>query len=148
MSLVHAGNVRNPCLRLLRLRGYVLRMDCGLYEDDDSTNSFSAHKNGFNFYADNPVELLGLTAFHDHHSPSSDAPYWWMIDGPNIYNDLLDEAIECSFQEFRERSPEKWAQTIRDAVAAANAEASAHERLGISAESLSTLLRESPFTDV
>ena len=146
MALVHAGNVWNPCLRLLRLRGYELRMDCGQYEDDDSTNSFSAHKNGFDFYADNPVELLGLTAFHDHHSPAEDVPYWWMVDGDDIYDELLDIALTTSFHELRDRDPGLWAKTVRDAVECTE-ETPPHDRLGISADLLADVLRNPPFSD-
>ncbi len=147
MTLVHAANTWNPCLRLLRIRGYELRMYTGNYEDEPSLNTFSAHKNGFDFYGDNAVELLGLTAFYDHHEPKEDVPYWWFVDGDDIYDELLDAALHRSFLDFRDRDPTAWRQAVSDAVSSADAEASAHERLGISQQLLDEILRNPPFSD-
>jgi hypothetical protein len=46
----------------------------------------------FCFKADNPIELLGLTAVYEFVQPIKDEPYWWQVDGPDIWQDLLDQA--------------------------------------------------------
>jgi hypothetical protein len=95
MSLSSHANVYNTCLLIIRQRGYALSAS-GEIEPDGSYPArplWIAHKDGFRFCADNPIELLGLIGVHDHVCPAEDRPYWWQIDGPDLQTELLDAAF-------------------------------------------------------
>ena len=70
-------NVYNTCLVILDRRGYKIS-----YEQPKG--AWHAEKSGFKFLADNPIELLGLSAIFEEIAPTSDSEYWWKIDGPNL----------------------------------------------------------------
>lgn len=91
MPLSSAPNVLNTCLRILRARGYDLRLDDELW---------IARKGGFTFMADNPIELLGLTAIYDYVQPAADADYWWSVPGPNILGEFLDNGEPPESEDF------------------------------------------------
>ena len=57
-------NVFNTCLVLLRREGFDLSYD-------KVHDSWQAEKDGFSFRADNPIELLGLTAIYEKMQPLS-----------------------------------------------------------------------------
>jgi hypothetical protein len=95
MGLSSHINVWNTCLRILRQRGFALRVDGdarpdGCYPTDAD---WMAEKDDFYFCADNPIELLGLVAVHDHVKPREDVPCWWQVDGPDIYTELMEAAF-------------------------------------------------------
>jgi len=76
MSNLHAQtNVWETCLQLLKKRGYALRAEIGV--DDDDPCLYWADGDGFTFSASNPIELLGLTAIYDDVKPAEDRAYWW-----------------------------------------------------------------------
>jgi hypothetical protein len=52
-----------------------------------------ARKAGFYFCADNPIELLGLVAVYDYVHPEEDRPYWWQVEGPDIWYELMELAF-------------------------------------------------------
>ena len=81
MGLASNGNVRNTCLRILRQRGYALRVEGELDADGcyPAEAFWIAEKNGFHFCGDNPIELLGLVAIYDHVQPKEDESYWWVV---------------------------------------------------------------------
>lgn len=139
-SLATAGNVHSTCLRILRARGYALAREIGRYEEDDGPHGYRAEKDGFSFSADNPIELLGLVAIYEHVAPAADEPYWWHVEGPNIEDELLERGFEASLAELRGRDPSRWVRVIREALAAADEDASAAEILGISEANLAALL--------
>ena len=95
MSLGSHANVYNTCLRILRQRGFALRLEGEILPDGSYPPDplWIADKDGFQFVADNPIELLGLTAIYDHVRPRSDDPYWWSVDGPNIWEELQKQAF-------------------------------------------------------
>lgn len=74
-------NVYNTCLVLLKRQGYAVR--CEMPQED-----WVAEKDGFVFRADNPIELLGLTAIRQELKPTSDSEYWWKIDEPDLLSKL------------------------------------------------------------
>lgn len=141
-SLGSAANVYATCLRILRGKGYALARDVGDYEADDGPHGYRAQKDGFTFAGDNPIELLGLVAVYEHVQPSRDEPYWWVVDGPNIADELMERALERSLAELRERDPARWRHEITQALAKADAKASAAARLGISEGELQRILQE------
>jgi hypothetical protein len=89
MPLSSHLNVYNTCLRILRNRGFQLRLEEAT-TDADSDELWIAEKGEFRFMADNPIELLGLTAIFDYVHPKEDVPYWWTVKGPDIQKELTD----------------------------------------------------------
>jgi hypothetical protein len=95
MSLYSHANVYNTCLRILRSRGFAPRVEGELTADGcyPTSAQWFAEKEGFSFIADNPVELLGLVAIYDHVHPEDDRPYWWAVDGSDIWSALMEAAF-------------------------------------------------------
>lgn len=91
MLLSSAPNVLNTCLRILRARGYELRLDDELW---------IARKGEFTFKAYNPIELLGLTAIYDYVQPAADTEYWWSVPGANIFGEFLDNGEPPELEDF------------------------------------------------
>jgi hypothetical protein len=95
MGLASNANVYNTCLRILRSRGFELEVS-GEAESDGSypiSCHWIARKDGFYFCGDNPIELLGLVAVYDHVRPSVDEPYWWAVEGPDLWTELKEAAF-------------------------------------------------------
>lgn len=95
MSLGSHGNVYNTCLRILQNRGFTLRVegemtDEGCYPSDAT---WIAVKDSFYFAADNPIELLGLVAVYDYVQPKEDRPYWWRVEGADLWTELMEAAF-------------------------------------------------------
>jgi hypothetical protein len=95
MGLSSHINVWNTCLRILRQRGFALRVSGELRADGGYPTDalWIAEKDGFYFCADNPIELLGLVAVHDFVRPREDVPYWWQVEGSDIYAELMEAAF-------------------------------------------------------
>jgi len=96
MALSSHANVYNTCLLILRGRGYELSVEGELDADqiiEPSSLHWIAEKDDFRFLADNPIELLGLSAIYEHKKPTSHESYWWSLDGPDIYVELMDKAF-------------------------------------------------------
>ena len=95
MGLASNANVHNTCLRILHQRGYVLRvegeLDAGGYYPTDAF--WIAEKDGFHFCGNNPIELLGLIAIHDHVQPKEETSYWWVVEGDDIWSELMEAAF-------------------------------------------------------
>jgi hypothetical protein len=98
MGLSSHANVYNTCLRILRHRGFDLRLEGELLPDGSYPPDplWIAEKSGFRFCADNPIELLGLTAVYDHVHPATNKSYWWRVEGPDIWEELQKKAFEQS----------------------------------------------------
>lgn len=141
-SLGSAGNVHSTCLRILRAKGYTLSRDFGRYEDDDGPYGYLAEKNGFTFAAGDPIELLGLTAVYEYVEPTEDVPYWWVVEGPDIADELSERALEQALAELRERDPARWCAEVLGAIAKADANATAAERLGVSEAELQRIMED------
>ena len=82
-------NVWNTCLAILRKHGY----DLSLHSDDPDADLedcfWIAKKDGYDLWASDPIQLLGLASIHSYHSPGDPpTPYWWRIDGPDIVDEL------------------------------------------------------------
>ena len=74
-ALGYYTNVHNTALVILQLKGY------RVWRDRD-TDHLCAEKEGWDFMADDPVQLLGLVAIHEVQQPASFREYWWKIDKP------------------------------------------------------------------
>src|SRR5256885_14914781 len=95
-------NIYNTCLRILRTKGFQLSTEYELDNNDSiipSSQVWTAIKNGYEFSADNPIELLGLATIYEYKQPSSEpSSYWWTVEGDDIW-DELNEAAEASTSE-------------------------------------------------
>ena len=70
---------------------FTLRLDYGDKPGGESESPlWIAERDGFKFVADSAIELLGLTAVFKYVKPAKDAPYWWNVDGPDIWSELID----------------------------------------------------------
>ena len=66
------ANVYNTCLRILVSRGWLVNLDGEADHTDiiiSDSLSWTASKNGYELSADNPIELLGLSAIYDFKQP-------------------------------------------------------------------------------
>jgi hypothetical protein len=95
MGLASHANVYNTCLRILRSRGFELEVvgEPGPEGGYPASCQWIARKGGFYFCGDNPIELLGLVAVYDHVRPAADEPYWWAVEGPDVWTELLQAAF-------------------------------------------------------
>lgn len=101
MGLASNANVHNTCLRILRSRGFSLEVS-GEPEPDGSypvSCNWIARKGDFYFCGDNPIELLGLVAIYDHVQPQEDRSYWWVVEGSDVWSELMAAA-------FQDKTPE------------------------------------------
>ena len=90
------ANVYNTCLRIIREKGYGLNLSGELDEDEmiiPESMLWSAEKGEYDFLADNPIELLGLVAIHEKINPQEDKSYWWVVEGADIYDELIEKAF-------------------------------------------------------
>jgi hypothetical protein len=74
-------NVYNTALVVLERKGFSVRFDV-------SKDWWFAKKNEWEFLADDPIQLLGLVAIFEHHSPTKKKEYWWKIDEPDLFTKL------------------------------------------------------------
>jgi hypothetical protein len=79
-SLVASGNTYNPCLIVLRNKGYELWLEKG-----ENGSLWCARKGEQSFLAYTAPELLGLVVLREH---VGDA---WNQQQPDIYRDLVDK---------------------------------------------------------
>ncbi|NNG01923.1 MAG: hypothetical protein HKM93_21225 [Desulfobacteraceae bacterium] len=89
-------NVYNTCLRIMRSRGYKLRVDGELDQEElikPGSLIWYAEKGRFSAMAENPLELLGLTSIYEFKMPTTDESYWWVVEGEDIFNELMEKAF-------------------------------------------------------
>ena len=143
-------NVFRSCLALLNRKGWKIEIIPGPYEEEDSLlDSYSAERDGTRIVADTPLELLGLATIHEYHHPHDDESYWWIIEEnePGLCDRLEDEALERGFFEYRERDFNGWKKSIKKSindVSARDDDATLHEWLGISEQTLKNVMSEYP----
>jgi len=87
----------NLCLRVLQRRGWTLHVErtADRYGRIDPVRvCWIATINEYELYAFNPIELLGLAEIYEHKGPNQPSgPYWWTVDGPNIWDQLIEQAF-------------------------------------------------------
>jgi hypothetical protein len=79
-SLVASGNTYNPCLIVLRNKGYELWLEQG-----DEQTLWCARKGAQRFLAYSGPELLGLVVLWEHLGDD------WNQQKPDIYEQLIDK---------------------------------------------------------
>ena len=80
-SLSSYPNVENTCLVILQQKGFRLWTDA-------ARNHWFAERDGWDFMADSPIELLGLVAVFEFHRPTEPREYWWRLDQPTLIDSL------------------------------------------------------------
>lgn len=83
VSLVASGNTYNPCLIVLRKKGYDLWLEKG-----DNGSLWCARKGEHSFLAYTGPELLGLVTLVEELGSN------WNQQEPDIYSELLDRMEE------------------------------------------------------
>jgi hypothetical protein len=80
-ALSYYTNVHNTALVILQQKGYRVwtRRD---------PERICAEKDGWDFMAHDPVQLLGVVAIHEFHRPREFREYWWKIDEPRLYDSI------------------------------------------------------------
>ena len=78
-------NVYNTALVILERKGWTVR-------HDSEHEWWFAVKEGWEFLADDPIQLLGLVGVFEYHAPKQKAEYWWKIDEPDLFSRFLPEA--------------------------------------------------------
>ena len=92
-TLATTTDVYNTCLHILKKRNNELRIEEG--ESEIFPIKWFAKKDDFEFIGHNPVELLGLIAVYEYNYPvDASNPYWWLIEGEDVYDELLENFIE------------------------------------------------------
>ena len=131
-------NVYSSCLIILSRQGWTVTTSLVPYEDDDtSTGLYTATRAGVELLADNPLELLGLSALAQASVPS-EVPYWWSVEGPDESSRIFDEALVRAFWELQRRSPWDWADIVRSAV---HGQSSLADALGVPEDDTERALR-------
>lgn len=83
-ALSEHGNVYNSALHVLSQKGFQVWVK-------DNGETICAERDGWDFFADNPVSLLGLVAILEHSSPKEFRDYWWRSTGALDYRNLPEE---------------------------------------------------------
>jgi len=98
-TLSSHANMYNTCLRILRHEGYRLWVQ----PRPDKNGAVMprsliwwAEKAGYEFSANNPIELLGLVSIYEHKRPTDYHRYWWQVEGPDIWDELYQEVSNGS----------------------------------------------------
>lgn len=85
------ANVWNTCLRIIRDCGFELRLESDDPEADMMDCFWVAEKNGYDLWAGNPIELLGLVKIYECTNPKNEVvPYWWVVKGTDIIDELAE----------------------------------------------------------
>lgn len=84
-SLSSYPNVWNTALVILQKKGFAVCHDA-------ANQKWTAEKEGWDFVADDPLELLGLVGVFEHHNPTNQEEYWWKIDHPDLLAQLDPES--------------------------------------------------------
>lgn len=79
-GIVASGNTYNPCLLVLRDKGYDVWLEAG-----DNGSLWNAKKQGQHFLAYSGPELLGLTSLWEHFGGN------WNRQVPDVYTELLEK---------------------------------------------------------
>lgn len=80
-ALSYYSNVHNTALVILKEKGY-------RYWYDSETELCCCEKEGWDFFAHDWVQLLGLIQIFEFHQPHEYKEYWWKIDDPKLYPNM------------------------------------------------------------
>lgn len=123
-----------------------------LSPSDAGADEWVATKGDIALSAENPIELLGLSAIHDEIKPERHEPYWWKI-GPEggreaVEDRLLKEAIAAQearideLRRLREDTPDTWLTSLRLVLENSGSADDAAAQLGVPTTELRRLLKD------
>ncbi len=157
-SLTSHANVWETCLQLLHRQGYHLKVELSDEEDEYALDAWLAEKDGFTFWGDNPIELLGLVAVYEDVRPEEDQPYWWsrktVPERPWLREQLVDEALAAQDSRMaelatqRECEPGAWEAEIRAAFETFGDEVNVASDLRIPRKELRRMLEDPRLADL
>jgi hypothetical protein len=81
-SLSNFSNVSNTALIILKDLGY------DVWWRDEEKTFICCQKDGWDFMAQDPVELLGLIKIYEFHKPDKHTEYWWKIQEPWLLDSI------------------------------------------------------------
>lgn len=84
-ALGAAANVLNTALVVIQRKGFHVW-------SDKTENYWYAEKDGWDFMADDPIQLLGLIAIFEHQKPTEFREYWWQIQEPYLVESVPHQA--------------------------------------------------------
>jgi hypothetical protein len=99
-NLSYYSNVHNTALVILQRKGYRVWTKPNAKGDG---KWICAEKDGWDFLAGDPVQLLGIVSIFEFHQPSDCPDYWWKIDDPWLCDSIPDTPPE--FVPVFKRSP-------------------------------------------
>jgi hypothetical protein len=80
-ALSYYTNVHNTALVVLNRKGYRIWTEEG-------GRVICAERQGWDFRARDPVQLLGLISIFEYHQPEAYKESWWKIDEPWLYESV------------------------------------------------------------
>jgi hypothetical protein len=149
------GNVWETCLQLLERKGYDLSVVTT--ERDDAPDDWRAEKDGFRFFADNPIELIGLVAIYEELRPTDSRAYWWTAQtrrDVELQAALYTEAAERmrrradALRALREADAAAWQEEIRERSEETSDDALLADALGITLGELDRVLGDPLLQDL
>jgi hypothetical protein len=84
-ALATYTNVLNTALVILQRKGF------RVWSDNDETNWF-AERDGWDFQADDPIQLLGLIGIFEFQKPAEYREYWWQLQEPYLIENVPKQA--------------------------------------------------------
>ncbi|GAA2852614.1 hypothetical protein Acy02nite_51640 [Actinoplanes cyaneus] len=96
-------NVYTTAIAVLEAKGFYIWYN-------RKQDSFCAQRDGWDFWADNPISLLGLVAIFEYKNPSEFTHRWWETTGSIRYPDVPETAPEYTavYDKPRCESEDKW----------------------------------------
>jgi len=80
-------NVYTTAIAVLENKGFSIWYD-------RKQDAYCAQRDGWDFWADNPVSLLGLAAIFEYKNPSEYTSRWWETEGTIRYPNVPEDAPE------------------------------------------------------
>ncbi|GGN44054.1 hypothetical protein FHR83_008008 [Actinoplanes campanulatus] len=80
-------NVYTTAIAVLENKGFSIWYD-------RERDTFCAERDGWDFWADNPISLLGLAAIFEYKKPSEYTNRWWETEGGIRYPNVPETAPE------------------------------------------------------
>ena len=96
-ALADYTNVYDTALSIIAKKGYQLWYI-------ESTKTYWAEKDGWDFTSDSPTGLLGVIAIFEFHHPVEWKEYWWRLPPSGLYRSLPESPAKSYKPIFAHRS--------------------------------------------
>jgi hypothetical protein len=81
------ANVLNTALIVLRDKGFRVWTD-------QAQDNWYGEREGWDFVADDPIQLLGLVAIYEQRKPQGYSEYWWRLEEPWLIEQVPSQPPE------------------------------------------------------